>query len=350
MEILKDIKRILKASDFDLKTETHSRERFFSGSPLMDIYLGGGIPYIGTFYIWGGEAVGKTTLSYQILKSFTKQYETIPIIIDTEESYDSRRFKNLVEDIPDVLVVGLEYIEELKELLDKIYDRIKSSKEDFNLFLIWDTVSATPSKEEYVNDLDKPATVARALSRMFRLIKLEKMNLTLFLISQYRESNITNPFMAKEPPGGSAAKHKSDITLFLKAKKDDSIIDDKSGRVVKILTQKSRFISPWQEFEFIVLTNKGWNSYLTILYHLLNNKIITKNRNKFIYNDKSYNIDDFIEFLKSKDGFDIWLKMFDIIISSYNEDDKSYIKNDVYEKVINYYFKDNQLDTERITF
>lgn len=348
MEILKDIKKILRSSDFEIKTDDYERARFFSGSPLLDVYLGGGLPYIGTTYIQGGEAVGKTTLSYQILKSVIKQHNIIPIIIDTEESYDSKRFKSLVKDVPELLVVGLEYIEELKDLLDKIYDKIKNSDEDIDLFLIWDTISATPSREEYVNDMDKPATVARALSRMFRIIKLEKMRLTLFLISQYRETNITNPFITKEAPGGSAAKHKSDITLFLKQKKDDSVIDSKTGRLVKILTQKSRFISPWQEMEFIVLTNTGWNSLLTAEYILMSNKILTKSRGKLAYEGKVYSNEEFIEYLKN--DLSIWERVFDLIIKDYNSEDKEYIKSTIYPKIISYYFKDNKIDLEKMTF
>lgn len=350
MDILKDIKKVLKASDFDVKTEEYSREMFFSGSPLLDIYLGGGIPYIGTTYIWGGEAVGKTTLSYQILKSFLKQYNAIPIIIDTEESYDAKRFRSLVKEIPELLVVGLEYIEELKDLLDKIYERIKNI-ENISMFLIWDTISATPSKEEYVNDMDKPATMARALSRMFRLIKLEKMSLTLFLISQYRESNITNPFLAKEPPGGSAARHKSDITIFLKSKKDDNIIDSKAGRIVKLLTQKSRFISPWQEMEFIILTNSGWDSFLTAEHILLSNKILTKNRGKFAYEGKTYTQEEFIELLKIPGSINIWNSVFDLIINEYNDEDKEYIKTNIYPRVKSYYFDDKgAINLDKVTF
>lgn len=348
--IINDIKKTLLNSNFQINLGDKERKQFFSGSPILDLFLGGGLPYIGTTYIWGGESVGKTTLSYQILSSFIKQFNTIPIIIDTEESYDNNRFKSFVKDDIDLIVVNLDYIEDLKGFLDKIYDKISNLNDDYNIFLIWDTISSTPSKEEYVNDMDKPASVARALSRIFRIIKLEKLKMTMLLISQYRETSITNPFATKEAPGGAAAKHKSDITLFLKAKKDDTIINPKAGRIVKILTQKSRFISPWQEMDFVVKTNSGWSSILTAIYYLVNKKVISKNRGKFIYNNNTLSIEDLFSILLSKEGVNLWVEIFNLIIEEFNEEDKEYLKDNVYNKIINYYFSDDKTIKERIIF
>lgn len=344
-DVLKDLSK-----DKEVKEQIQEKEEIatlFSGAPLLDLFLGGGIPENRLTYIWGGESTGKSTISTQILSSFYKQYkdDAIYIYIDTEESFDKKRFQQLGVNVDSENFIILEpiTINDIKKFLKKLYLKISTKFQNLEeapkIFVVWDSVSSTSVDEEYYEDTNKIGPMARAISSFFRNIKFKLWNITMIAISQYRETNIGNPYAAKEPPGGRALRHKAHITLYLTSKKA-SVIPDDIGREVSIYTQKSKMISPYRKMPFVYFFTTGYDSVITSIFLLLYINYIKKSQKFSVpWSDEKYTLDGLYEYaISGKDSYNnFWLPVFNWIIDMYPEE-KDYLTFDVLERIKNYYF------------
>lgn len=347
-DVLKDISK-----DKEVKEQIQEKEEIntlFSGSPLLDLYLGGGIPEKRMLYIWGGESTGKSTISTQILSSFYKQFgeNAIYIYIDTEESFDRKRFQQLGVNVdsPNFIVLEPITINDIKKFLKKMYlkisTKIQNPEEYPRLFIVWDSVSSTSVDEEYYDDTNKIGPMARAISTFFRNVKFKLWNITMITISQYRETNIGNPYAAKEPPGGRALRHKAHITLYLTSKKA-SVIPDDVGREVSIFTQKSKQISPYRKIPFVYFFTTGYDSVITSIFLLMYLGEIKKSQKYSVpWSDEKYTLDELYKYaISGKNSYEnFWLPVFNWIISLYPEE-KDYLSLEILDKIRNYYFDEN---------
>lgn len=340
------IKEVSKISHVDFKNLQDERPKIYTGDAFLDLFYGGGIFHPGFVYIWGGEGSSKSTYSAQIALKFKRENpESIILVLDTEESFDKRRWLNLgwsEEDLQNsILVVEPDYIEAIRPILQTLWEKTEGK---IPILVIWDSVSSTPAKEEYIDEMDRIGLISRALSKELRNWKIGKFNTTFITISQYRE-NIANPYAGQEPPGGRALRHKSDLTLLLSASKpDEKIIDPKAGRKIKIKIQKSRQLSPGNEFEYIASTSRGFSAIYTLIHQLFNLKLLEKPKGKrkyrFTPTEEEYSPVDFVkEVLTSEGSYDKYFYLvFEGIINSYPEDDRDYLQKVLEEKIKPHYF------------
>lgn len=339
------IKELKNSSTAEVKEIEEERPKIFTGDAFLDLFYGGGIFHPGFIYVWGGEGSSKSTYAAQIALKFKRENpNSIVVVLDSEESFDKRRWINLgweEEDIKQLLVIEPEYVESIRNILETIWEKIDTKK--IPMLVIWDSVSSTTTKEEYVQEMDRLGTMARVISAQLRNWKLRKYNTSFIAISQYRE-NIGNPYAGHEPPGGRALRHKSDLTLLLSSSKpDEKIIDPTAARKIKIKTQKSRNVSPGVDFEYIATTSRGFSSVYTLIYHLFSLKLLEKPKGKkkfiFIPTEAEYNPIDFIKLVLTDEGAyeKYYLPIFQEIINSYPEDDREYLDKKL-ELIKNHYF------------
>lgn len=339
------IKEVKKISDVEVRGLTEERPKIFTGDAFLDLFYGGGIFHPGFVYLWGGEGSSKSTYAAQIALRFKKMNPSIIILLDTEESYDRKRWLNLGWDEKSLenslLVLEPDYIEAIRGILNTVWEKTEGK---IPVLVIWDSVSSTPSKEEYIDEMDRIGLISRALSKELRNWKIAKYNTTFITISQFRE-NIGNPYAGHEPPGGRALRHKSDLTLLLSASKpDEKIIDPKAARKIKIKIQKSRLVSPGNEFEYIATNSRGFNAIFTLIHHLFELKLLDKPKGKrkykFTITNEEYTPIEFIkQILTSENAYDIYFKpVFQKIINSYPEDDRPYLQEKLDTLIKNEYF------------
>lgn len=103
--------------------------------------LGGGIPLGAIIEVYGPNAAGKSSLMYETLGNFQKEYpEGVAFIIDSEASTDNTRLKQLGVDPERCPRMGASTLEEgfeqINLILRKMVDDDRYSK--FPVFILWD--------------------------------------------------------------------------------------------------------------------------------------------------------------------------------------------------------------------
>lgn len=154
--------------------------------------LGGGLPLGAILEVFGPNAAGKSSMMYETLGNFQRQYpEGVAFIVDSEASTDDSRLRQLGVDplrAPRMGASSLEDgFEQIIKILKKMTDDARYKK--FPVFIIWDTIAATPTRaqlttgEMYAGGMAERARILKnSLTNIFPLI--EKQNVLLVLLNQ----------------------------------------------------------------------------------------------------------------------------------------------------------------------
>ena len=174
-EVFEYFKKELDADEID------KVESFIStGSTLLDYAIAnkpnGGVPVGRITEIAGGEASGKSLLAYHIMAN-TQKRGGIAVYIDTERAVNNEFLRRMgVDTTPGRFIKPKKTpgsIEEVFEYIEKVvmHTRLKFPEKNRLVTITWDSVAATPGKEElevaYV-DTPRMGTEARAMSRSLR--------------------------------------------------------------------------------------------------------------------------------------------------------------------------------------
>jgi len=224
-------------------------EDFIStGSTLLDYAIAnktnGGVPVGRITEIVGREGSGKSLLAYHIMAN-TQKRGGIAVYIDTERAYNKEFMermgvntkKNFImpEQIPGSIEEVFEYVERVV-----MHTRLKFPEKNKIVTVIWDSVAATPGKDEIeVAHTENPrmATEARAMSRSFRKVikALDSGFVTLVCINQLREKIGVSFGDPDTTPHGGALPFYASVRVKLKSLKQ--IRDLKADRTVGVSTQ-----------------------------------------------------------------------------------------------------------------
>lgn len=336
MDILKELKHKLN----DLNIGYAEYEQYISGNPLLDIYTLG-LPKFTA--IFGEEGTLKTTLGIQLSLSFLRQFKNaIVLYLDSEGAFSARRMKMLGytdDELNRVVVVNPPFtIQDVTKILLELREIVRHDK----VFVLWDSVNQTPSKEEY--EYDKIGMHARALSSELRKFP----QFYYYAIAQFREN--IQPFSSIEIPVGRALRHRSDLTLFVSDAKINipMKLNEIAFKKITFVIKKSRNISSGYKFESIMLTTSGLHFYYSLLFNLLKYKIIEKPPRKkhFEFQGKQIQVNDIFNAANIKNYLDLFVDAY--VKELYDEDAES-VRKFYKEKVIPYYFdKNGVLISEKI--
>lgn len=176
--------------------------------------LGGGLPLGAIMEVFGPNAAGKSSLMYETLGNFQKQYPNgVAFIIDSEASTDDSRLRQLGVDPLRAPRMGAGTLEDGFEQVMKILKKMidNPSYKGFPVMIIWDTIAATPSRAQakegnmYGGGMAEKARILKnSLTTIFPLI--EKQNVLLVLLNQVMaEIGGWKPGITSA--GGNALKH-----------------------------------------------------------------------------------------------------------------------------------------------
>lgn len=248
-------------------------EDFIStGSSLLDYAIAnkpnGGVPVGRITEISGREGSGKSLLAYHIMAN-TQKRGGIAVYIDTERAYNQQFMermgvntkKNFImpEEVPSTIEEVFAYIEAVV-----MHTRLKFPKKNKLVTVVWDSVAATPGKDEVeVAHTDNPrmATEARAMSRSFRKVikALDAGFITLICVNQLREKIGVSFGDPDITPHGGALPFYASIRIKLKSLKQ--IKDLKADRTVGVSTQAKVFknkVGPnWRVVDFPLMYDWG---------------------------------------------------------------------------------------------
>lgn len=209
------IEALAQGTGFQLGIKTrvlNSRGRIVTPIEVLNILLGGGLPFGTVAQSWGPPKVGKSTWLYQMMGKFQKQYPNgISVIIDNEASADNERITFLGVDISKVLRLPASSIEAGFLALMKMLENKSNSEElkDVPVFVIWDTISKglaqDNSTQSRVNAMDRARIIKNYMSPV--LAEIEKHDFILGLLNQviYNTDSYGNKHM--DSGGGVALKH-----------------------------------------------------------------------------------------------------------------------------------------------
>lgn len=187
----------------------------------LNCLLGGGLPLGAIIEVYGPNAAGKSSLMYETLGNFQKQYsDGVAFIIDSEASTDDTRLKALGVDPLRAPRMGANTLEEGFEQIIKILKKMvdNSSYKGFPVMILWDTIAAVPTRAQiktgdmYGGGMAEKARILKtSLTNIFPLI--EKQNVLLVLLNQVTaEIGGWKPGVTSS--GGNALKH--DVHMRIK--------------------------------------------------------------------------------------------------------------------------------------
>ena len=176
--------------------------------------LGGGIPLGCILEVFGPNASGKSSLMYETLGNFQRQYPNgVAFIIDSESSTDDARLRQLGVDPMRAPRMGAGTLEDGFEQIVKILNKMVANPQykDFPVMIIWDTIAATPTRAQakeggmYAGGMAEKARIIKSsLSTIFSLV--EKQNVLLVLLNQVM-AEIGGWHPGVTSSGGNALKH-----------------------------------------------------------------------------------------------------------------------------------------------
>ena len=283
-----------------------------SGSIIMNMVLGGGLPMGKNIEIYSNSGYGKSTITLSVCKALCKKGHKV-LYIDAEgsinELIESMGFykDNLVwtPENPDgnFIPIQISYFEDIEEILEQMIpkydDKGNPMDSDIRLVVI-DSVAALCPKE-YRGDFGeklsiasaKPGIVAKLMTAFCRKFNGYKTayNMSFLYINQMRD-NLALSFASKyedNVPGGRALKYFMDVILKLnsrgthKEKVENTlgeIQEVETEREVDIKAVKNKLTNGNIGFPLQVRYGIGISNIAAMPYILPKKKITTKDGNE----------------------------------------------------------------------
>jgi len=214
-----------------------------TGSYLIDLITGGGIPRGRFTEIFGPESSGKTTLSLMTIAEAQKQ-GLVAGFINKEESLDLCWAEQLGVKI-DNLVVASSFSGEIA--LELLYKMVESG--EFGIIVVDSVASLTPTKEieQEFGDPNMGTGLAKLMNQAMRkLVAITaKANTAVVFINQVRD-NVGVMYGNKDvTPGGRALKFFSSVRLKVsKGKIFENKLKEPVGHEINVKCEKNKLARP----------------------------------------------------------------------------------------------------------
>jgi len=252
-----------------------------TGSPSLDIALGGGVPRGRVVEIFGPESSGKTTLTLHIVAECQKKGGQAAFI-DAEHALDPEYAKKIGVDIDNLLISQPDSGEQALEITENL---VRTNAIDL---IVVDSVAALTPRAEIEGEMGDAhmGLQARLMSQALRKLTstIGKTNTTVIFINQLRMKigvMFGNP---ETTPGGNALKFYSSVRMDIRniGKIEEGTGDGKEikGNRVRVKVVKNKIAPPFKSAEFDIMYAKGI-SYVGDLVDLATKYEITRKNGAF---------------------------------------------------------------------
>lgn len=273
-----DLKELEKAGFTMLENSTYAKvdNRLPTGLPLVDLTMGGGIPFHRTTQVFSANGIGKSNFAIQVMKSAQSMGVRV-ILIDVEGTAEPERLARMGLDVSSILIKesskadpeGLS-IESIGETLESAIEIL--TKHNDPILFVWDSVGQSISRKTMNADFDneQPGVQAKAITKVIQKIspKLSATNSALLILNQLRDKIATG--FAVGPtvtfPGGRALEHALSLNYQLGKAGDLKSGQEYMGHKVKFSNKKSKVSKPFQKAEQFLFGDAGMNDMVNIIY------------------------------------------------------------------------------------
>ncbi|KKW40231.1 MAG: recA protein [Candidatus Peribacteria bacterium GW2011_GWC2_54_8] len=249
--------------------------KFSSGSPSLDLALGGGIPEGRIIEIFGPESSGKTTLSLHAIAEVQKKGGRAAFI-DAEHALDVQYAKRIGVDIDNLLVSQPDNGEQALEIAETL---VRSGA--IGVVVIDSVAALTPQAEiDGMMGDSHMGLQARLMSQALRKLTaiVSKTGCTVIFINQIRMKigvMFGNP---ETTAGGQALKFYS--SLRLDVRRIDKILE-------KTSSGKNKVAPPFRQAEFDIIYNRGISREGDILDLGVRHSVLQKSGTYFRFGEET---------------------------------------------------------------
>jgi len=232
-----------------------------TGSLLLDLAIGHGLPAGRLTEVYGDTSTGKSTLVAHVIGEHQKS-GGVAVLFDTESGFLPDQARRIGVDVDKLIYAAPSTLQEVFEMIELSIQRVKVSKDTRPLLIVWDSVAATPTKEELEGEFGKQhmGLHARLISQAMRKITtmISKENVILLFVNQIRTSIGVTFGDPTTTLGGMAIPFHSSVRMQLKR---SGYLKDTAGETYGILVKcritKNKVSPPFREAEIHLEFDKG---------------------------------------------------------------------------------------------
>ena len=254
-----------------------------SGSPSLDLALGGGYPLGRVIEIYGPESSGKTTLSLHAICEFQKIGKRAAFI-DAEHALDPAYAAKIGVNADELLLSQPDNGDQALDIVERL---VSSGSVDL---IVIDSVAALTPKAEIDGTISdqQVGLQARMMSKAMRRLTgpINKYNCSLIFINQLRMKIgvlFGNP---ETTPGGNALKFYASVRLDIRRLGQIKQAEASIGNRVKVRVVKNKIAPPFRVAEFDIMYNEGISQSGDILDLAVERGLVAKSGAWFSYRDK----------------------------------------------------------------
>lgn len=264
-----------------------------TGSVLIDEITGiGGFPLPGIVELYGTESSGKTTLALSVIAQAQAQGEVCGYI-DSENALDFRYAKALGVEFSDARYDGKLFFaqpsagEEALQIVDAL---IRTNKVRV---IVIDSVASLCPQDELEGTMDQKhvALQARMMGQALRKMTAiaNKNNVTLIFINQLRDKVGVMFGERTTTPGGRALKFYAKMRIYMASiKKVQDTNKNVVANTILVEVKKNKCAAPFKKCTVSIRFGEGIDKIAELIKIALENKIIKKTHNSYVYGDQKY--------------------------------------------------------------
>jgi len=257
----KEIRKKMSAIDLTARFSKLIKYRISTGIRALDIVTSGGIPSGRLTEFFGGESTAKSRLVAHIIAELQKA-GGVAVLNDTEKALDQGLIDLTGIDMDKLIYPDPEKIISVEDVFESLEYTIRFIRPEYSdkpVAFIWDSVAATPSRKELVEEIGKPeASMLKAKLIGSGLKKylsdIYKNHIILIFVNQIQDK-INVMFGDKTTtPGGRQIKFLASLRLGMKVVgsiKDPQTKEQIATRV-QMLVRKSKVGPPFGIVNFEV--------------------------------------------------------------------------------------------------